>query len=111
MYSAICLQFFFIIYKFTLLFKFIVDAFNSARSKFPRLDDILCNAGDPEQKAKLIEGKYIPYLFTFFQLFVYIKNYLFTFLFTQVTNLLLWKRLPKILAKLLVVIKKPSGHL
>ena len=54
-----------------------MDAFNSARSKFPRLDDILCNAGDPEQKAKLIEGK--PYLFTFFQLFVYtyIQKYYF----------------------------------
>ena len=40
----------------------LVDAFNFARSKFPRLDDILCNAGDPEQKAKLIEGMYIIYL-------------------------------------------------
>lgn len=41
-----------------ILFNFysIVDAFNSARSKFPRLDDILNNVGDPIQKAKLIEG-------------------------------------------------------
>ena len=56
----------------------IVDAFNSARSKFPRLDDILCNAGDPEQKAKLIEGK--PYLFTFFSCLFTLtyKNIIFT---------------------------------
>ncbi len=32
-------------------------AYNSARSKFPRLDDILSNyKGDPGQKAKIIEG-------------------------------------------------------
>ena len=38
------------------IFILLVDAFNSARSKFPRLDDILNNVGDPIQKAKLIEG-------------------------------------------------------